>query len=146
MTTTAAKLHSMNAEITVGELKRVLALASDDATIPEALEELAEADRRDDEALAHGERQGAYHAYLARRRERYEAVQGAYHERKEATIAAGPVSRERVHAVSAEAADRERSRFEIREPALSFEEWLDAGSPEIHEIRGVRAKLTGAGP
>jgi hypothetical protein len=45
-----------------------------------------------------------------------------------------------------EAADLERLRFEIREPRLEFQEWVDAGQPAVHQIRGARglqAKLTG---
>jgi hypothetical protein len=138
MTTVAARLHSMNPEITVGELRRILAVASDEATIPEALEELAEAERRAEQDRAHGERQAAYQAYLARRREReHEAVQGTYDETKTSTIAAGPVSRERLHVIAKEAADVERLRFEIREPRLEFEDWIDAGEPEVHEIRSA---------
>jgi hypothetical protein len=37
-----------------------------------------------------------------------------------------------------EAADLERLRFEIREPRLEFQEWVDAGRPDVHTIGGVR--------
>jgi hypothetical protein len=130
----------MDAELTIGKLKRILRTASDDATIPQALAELADAERQEAEGIAHGARLTAYNEYVARRREReHEAVQGAYDKTKQETIDAGPVSRERVHAVSGEAADLERLRFELREPALSFEEWIDAGQPAVHTIRGAVA-------
>jgi hypothetical protein len=50
--------------------------------------------------------------------------------------------------VSAEAADLARLCFEVAEPQLTFEEWLAAGSPGVHQIRGAHhvAKLTGTGP
>ena len=44
-------------------------------------------------------------------------------------------------------ANEQALRFEIREPRLEFQEWLDAGQPAVHQIRGARglqAKLTGA--
>jgi histone H3/H4 len=47
-------------EITVGQLKRILRTATDEATITEAIEELAEADRRETAALEHGARLTAY--------------------------------------------------------------------------------------
>jgi hypothetical protein len=133
-------------EITVGQLKRILRTATDEHTIPEAIEALAEADRRETEDLEHGARVTAYNEYIARRREReHEAVQGAYDEAKQEAIRSRPeIDRERLHVVAMEAADPERLRFEIREPTLSFEEWLDAGQPEIHEIRSaptLKAKL-----
>ena len=37
-----------------------------------------------------------------------------------------------------EAADLERLRFEIREPRLEFQEWIEAGKPVVHQI-GVAA-------
>jgi hypothetical protein len=133
-------------EITVGQLKRILRTATDEATITEAIEEVAEADRQETAALEHGARVTAYNEYIARRGEReHEAVQGAFTAAKEAVIAARPISREDAYMVGMEAADTERLRFEVREPLLTFEEWLDAGQPEIHEIRSARnlkAKIT----
>jgi hypothetical protein len=126
-------------EITVGQLKRILRTATDEATITEAIEELAEADRRETAALEHGARVTAYNEYIARRREReHEAVQGAFTAAKEAVIAARPISREDAYMVGKEAADTERLRFEVREPLLTFEEWSAEGEPAFHEIHSAR--------
>jgi len=34
--------------------------------------------------------------------------------------------------VRREAADRERLRFDIVEPALEFQAWVEAGQPDVH--------------
>jgi hypothetical protein len=116
--------------ITVKQLRWILSHADNDATTGEALEEFADTKRREAEGIAHGAKLTAYSEYVTRRRERErEAVQGAYDEAKQAAIAAAPISKERLHLESTEAADLERLRFEVREPQLTFEEWLDAGSP-----------------
>lgn len=129
----------MNTELTVRELRWIVANASGDATIPEALSELADADRREADTIAHNERQRAYFEYLERRRERErEQVQRAAGEAKQAAIASGPISRDRAYMVYKEAADLERMRFEIREPRLEFQEWIEAGEPVVHQI-GVAA-------
>ena len=60
----------MNAEITMGELKRILRTADDDATIGEAVEQLAEARRREIDDLEHVDRMRLYEQYLERRRGR----------------------------------------------------------------------------
>jgi hypothetical protein len=126
-------------ELTVGQLRLILATATDDDTIPEALSELAEAKRREAADIAHGARLTAYNEYVTRRRDReHEAVQGVYDEAKQAAIDAAPISRERAHLVAAEAADLERLRFEIREPCLEFQEWIDAGEPAVHQIGGAQ--------
>ena len=57
---------------------------------------------------------------------------------KRAAIAAGPISRDNAYRVYKEAADAERVRFEIREPRLEFQEWIDAGKPAVHEIGCIR--------
>ncbi len=131
---------ALNTELTVGQLRWILRVATDESTIAEALQELAEAERREAADLEHAERMRAYHAYVARRQERErEQVQRAYADAKQAAIDAGPISRERVHVVSAEAADLERLRFEVREPLLQFEEWVDGGQPAVHKTRGAEA-------
>ena len=125
----------MNTELTVGQLRLILATATDDATIPEALSELAEAKRREADQIAHNDRQRAYFEYLERRRERErEQVQRAAGEAKQAAIASGPISRDRAYMVYKEAADLERMRFEIREPRLEFQEWIEAGEPAVYQI------------
>ena len=116
-------------------MRRILRTASDDATIGQALEQLEADDRREAVDLEQGARVAAYDEYVSRRREReHEAVQGAYDEAKQAAIHAGPIDRDRLHMVSAEAADLERLRFEVREPLLPFEEWVVAGTPDVHQI------------
>ena len=126
----------------------ILRTAADDATIPEALSKLAEAKRREAQDIAHGDRQRAFFAYLEGRRERErEQVQRAADEAKRAAIASGPISRDGAYFVYKEAADLERLRFEIREPCLEFQAWIDAGKPAVHQLGGVRdmhAKLAGA--
>jgi hypothetical protein len=138
----------LNTGLTVRQLRWILTHATDSATIPEALSELADDERREADAIAHNDRQRVYFEYLERRRERErEHVQQAADDAKQAAIAAGPISRDRAYMVYKEAADLERLRFEIREPRLEFQEWIDAGKPAIHQIRGARAtqaKLTGA--
>jgi hypothetical protein len=117
----------------------ILTHATNDATIPEALAELADAERLEADATAHNDRQNAYFAYLERRRERErEHVQRAADDAKQAAINSGPISRDRPYMVYKEAADLERLRFEIREPRLEFQEWVDAGRPDVHTIGGVR--------
>jgi hypothetical protein len=131
----------MNTELTVGQLRWILAAASDDATIPQALSELAEAKRQDAEAIAHGERQRAYEEYLKCRRERErEHIERAGEDAKRAAIASGPISRDNAYMVYKEAADLERLRFEIREPRLEFQEWIEAGKPTVHQIGVLSAR------
>src|SRR5215510_3547951 len=60
----------MNTELTVRQLRWILANATDEATLPEALSELADAERLDAEAVEHGALLTAFNAYIARRRER----------------------------------------------------------------------------
>jgi hypothetical protein len=109
----------------------ILTHATNDATIPEALAELADAERLEADATAHNDRQNAYFAYLERRRERErEHVQRAADDAKQAAINSGPISRDRAYMVYKEAADRE--------PRLEFQEWVDAGRPDVHTIGGVR--------
>jgi hypothetical protein len=80
--------------------------------------------------MAHGERVRAHSEYLERRRERErDRVQRAADAAKQAAIASGAISRDRAYVVYKEAADLERLRFEIREPCLEFQEWIDAGKP-----------------
>ena len=82
----------------------------------------------------------AYDEYVTRRCEReHKAVQGAYDEAKQAALDAGPISRERLHAVSMEAADLQRLRFEVAEPQREFQPWIDLGQPAVHTIRGAKA-------
>jgi hypothetical protein len=129
----------VNTELTVGQLRRILRSAPDDATIAEGLEELATAERREAADMAHGVRLTAYNEYIAHRREREsEHVQQAADNAKQAAVAAGPISRDRAYMVYKEAADLERLRFEVREPHLEFQEWIDAGEPAVHQIRGLR--------
>jgi hypothetical protein len=126
-------------ELTVRQLRWILAHATDDANLPEALSEFADAERLEAEAIAHNDRQRVYFEYLERRRERErEHVQRAADDAKQAAIAAGPISRDNAYLIYKEAADAERVRFEIREPRLDFQEWLDAGKPAVHQIRGIR--------
>jgi hypothetical protein len=128
----------VNSELTVGELKWILLAADDDATLAEARRQLADVKRREAADLEHAARQRLYHQYLERRQEReHAAVQSAYSEAKQAALRTGPISRESLHVVAMEAADLERLRFEIREPRLAWEDWLDAGKPDVHRIKGA---------
>jgi hypothetical protein len=120
-------------------LRWILAHATDDATIPEALSEFADAERLEAESIAHNDRQRVYFEYLERRQERErEHVQRAADDAKQSAIAAGPISRDDAYMVYKEAADVERLRFEIREPRMDFQEWLDTGKPAVHQISGIR--------
>ena len=97
---------------------------------------LAAAKRQEVETIAHNERQRIYFEYLERRQERErEQVARAGEEAKRAAIAARPISRDNAYLVYKEAADLERLRFEIREPGLEFQEWIDAGQPAVHQTR-----------
>jgi hypothetical protein len=129
----------LNTELTVGQLRRILRTAPDDATIAEGLEELANAERCEAADMAHGVRLTAYNEYIAHRRERERDTSS----RPPTTLnrprlLLAPISRDRAYMVYKEAADLERLRFEIREPRLEFQEWIDAGKPAVHQIRGVR--------
>lgn len=133
------EMLKQDGELTVRQWRWILAHATDDATIPEALSEFADAERLEAETVAHNDRQRVYFEYLDRREERErEQVQQAADDAKQAAIAARPISKDSAYMVYKEAADTERVRFEIREPRLDFQEWVDAGMPDVHEIRGVR--------
>jgi hypothetical protein len=120
-------------------LRRILRTAPDDATIAEGLEELADAERVEVESIEHGARFTAYNEYVARRREREsEQVQQTAADAKQAAIKAGPISPESAGVIFREAADLERLRFEVREPRLEFQEWIDAGKPAVHQIGRIR--------
>jgi hypothetical protein len=125
-------------EIRLGELRWALLCAPDGATLGEALEQLEAARRQELADLAHGALVSAYSEYAQIRREgEHAAVQGAYSEAKKAELERGPVSRERLHLVAAEAADVARLRHELGEPLLQFDEWVPAGEPRIHRTRGA---------
>ncbi len=126
-------------ELTVRELRWIIANASGDATIAEARSAFADAERREADTIAHNERQRANFEYLESRREcEREHVERAGEAAKRAAIASGPISRDNAYMVYKEAADLERLRFEIREPCLEFQEWIEAGKPVVHQI-GVAA-------
>ena len=139
-------------KLSVRALRWIVTHADGELTLAEAISAFADAERRDVEAAEHAEIQRDYVAYLDRRRVReQELPQRAYDDAKKAAIHArgGAISRENAHEAGKEAADIERLRFEIFEPALRFEEWLEAGRPAVHRTgdapRGLMAKLTRGG-
>lgn len=137
-----------DAELTVGQLRWILAHADSDVTFGEALKQFADAERREAAAVEHAALQQRYFDYLSRRQERErEHVQQAADDAKQAAIAAGPISRDNAYLVYKDAADAERVRFEFREPRLDFQEWLDAASPpSTRSAASATCKLTGARP
>ena len=130
-------------ELTVGALRMILRTADNDATLSEALEQLAEAKRRQVVEIAHVENQRRFEEYIERRRQREtEQVNTAARDAKEAAIRSAPISPERAAIVFMQAAHDEREAFEAREPLLPFAEWVDAGQPDVHQAGGLRDLLT----
>jgi len=141
-------------ELTVRELRWILAHADGAGTPAEAREAFAESERQAAIDAAHLESQTRYAQYVERRRERgTEEVARAADEALDrvARSARNPLSREEVALVRNKAADLERVRFDAVEPCLQFAEWVEAGEPAVHRIGDaptsrLKNKLTGVMP
>jgi hypothetical protein len=135
-------------ELTVRALRWILAHADAELTLAEAISAAADAERAEAQAAEHADLQRDYDAYLTRRRGReQELVQAAYVDAREYAVRArgGAISVAGAHQAGQEQVDLERLRFEVHEPALSFEAWLEAGQPDVHRTGGAprdpKAKL-----
>jgi hypothetical protein len=127
-------------ELTLGELRRVLALGANDQTISEALE----AAREDDEVAArHEQATAGYHGYVEARRERLRAreVEAMAECDLEQQRTGRPWPSDEDRAKSRRAAGlAARDRFEIDEPLLEFQQWVEAGSPDHFEAKTPAAR------
>jgi hypothetical protein len=116
-------------DLTVGELRAVLASGDESVTIADALANLAEANRV---SAAHEQAVREYNSYVDRRDARHAAALA------EAATAADKANRR--NGDGARMAARQAARleadetFERRQPLLSFTEWQSAGNPDVHEV------------
>ena len=128
-------------ERTIGELRRALALGTNDQTITEALE----AARKDDEEAArHQQATTAYRAYVEERRRRLQAVEeeamNATDEERRKTGYSWPADTDDRYLARREAGLAARDCFEIDEPLLEFADWVEAGSPERYQAKTPAAR------
>jgi hypothetical protein len=127
-------------ELTLGELRRALALGTNDQTISEALE----AAREDDEVVArHVQATAGYHGYVEARRERLRAreIEAMAECDLEQQRTGRPWPSDEDRAKSRRAAGlAARDRFEIDEPLLEFQQWVEAGSPDRFEAKTPAAR------
>jgi hypothetical protein len=125
------------ADLTVGDLKRLLQFGDESFTLDDALRAMAESDRV---SCEHQVLYSEYEAYRARRQERYAA------ELASAAAAANDDLQKRGRGDGERMAARQAARveaaetFEEREPLLEFAEWQDAGRPEVHEVAAGAVK------
>ena len=120
------------ADITVGELRSVLAGGNDGDTIAEALAAIAEAARVGAE---HESETCEYRAYIERRQARHaEALERA---------SAGAEVRPTISSADAwhrrqEARREAAEEFEIREPRLEFAAWVQHDRPAIYQVNAIK--------
>jgi hypothetical protein len=125
--------------VTVEMLRWAVTHCDGASTLNQAVAEFADAKRREANDLEHAERLFLYERYLETRRERErQQVEAAADRARKSAISAGPISKDSAYIVYQEAAADERIRFLVREPRLSLEEWIAAGEPSVHTIRGTR--------
>jgi hypothetical protein len=127
-------------ELTIGEVRRALAQGGAEETLREALARLAEGDEAD---RRHEQKQERYRQYLEARAQHREAiVQEAMdaidHERQRTGYPWA--SREDRFAARRDAGLQAEEEFELAEPRLGFEDWIEAGAPKRYRTEGPVAR------
>jgi hypothetical protein len=123
-------------DLTVGELRRVLAQGASEMTIREAFAALNEADEI---ARLHEQTSASYRHYVEARLQRLAAVeQEAMDEAdREQQHSGRPWPNAEARFMARRDAGLEvRERFLLDEPLLAFADWVDAGAPERYRAEG----------
>jgi hypothetical protein len=120
--------------VTVGDLRRLVhAGADENLTLGDALAAFRESDRA---SAAHELVTRQYTAYVDRRNARHsEALAIAAAASDKAHPGAHDGTRLSARQGARLARDEE---FALREPLLAFQEWIEAGRPEIHQVSAIR--------
>jgi hypothetical protein len=122
-------------ELTVGQLRAVLASSDESLTIGEALDVIIEASRV---TAAHEIDTRAYGEYVSRRQARHaQALEVAAAAVKVDPRMASADGWHRRQEARLEAAEQ----FDIREPLLEFRDWIEHDRPEIHQVGAIRRAL-----
>jgi hypothetical protein len=130
-------------ELTIGEIRRALAQGAPEMTVREALAELAESDEI---GRRHEQQQARYQAYVETRAQRLAAAEEEAMDEvdREQQRSGRPwPSREERFTARRDAGLEARERFEIDEPLLLFEDWVEAGSPERYRAETPVARAEG---
>ena len=123
------------ADVTIGELRAVLAAGNEGDTIADALAAITEAARV---GAAHALDVREYQAYVDRRQARHaQALEAAAATVKVDPRVASADSWQRRQEARLEAAEN----FEIREPLLEFAAWIDLDRPEVYAGSAIRRAL-----
>ena len=114
--------------LTVGELRAVMHWGGpESATVEQALEAIAAAEEA---GAAHAATWRAYQDYLARRAQRrQDALEAAA-----ARVTRGRAGSGERYAARTEARREAAEAFERSEPQLDFQDWIDAGRPDVHTV------------
>ena len=127
-------------ELTIGELRRALAQGDPTQTLREALKAIAE---RDEVSREHEQHQLRYAAYTKARELRLATAEqeamAAADDEQQRTGRPWPHAEARFEA-RREAGLAERERFELNEPLLQFEDWVQAGCPDRYRAETTRAR------
>jgi hypothetical protein len=138
----ATTLHKPE-ELTIGEVRRALRQGGAEETLREALARLAQGD---EVSRLHEQKQARYRQYLEACAQRHEAgVEEAMDEvdrERQRTGYAWP-DRETRFTARPDAGLQAEEEFELAEPRLEFEEWVEAGAPERHRAEGAVARAEG---
>ena len=128
-------------ELTIAELRRAVAQGDPELTPPEALTRLADGE---EVGRPHEQQQTMWKAYVEARRQCLAAVAEEAMAEASSSAPAGAgrpgrlVSRhDGTHGLEAE------ERFELEEPLLPFEDWVEAGAPERYRAEGPVARAEG---
>jgi hypothetical protein len=130
-------------DLTIGELRRALSQGSSELTIREALAAFAEADEVN---ARHEQKTIRYQQYLkTREQRRLRAEEEAMEEvdREQQRSCRPWPNREERFTARRDAGLEARERFEIDEPLLLFEDWVEAGSPERYRAETSVARAEG---
>jgi hypothetical protein len=127
--------------LTIGEVRRALAQGGGEETLREALARLAQGD---EVSRLHEQKQACYRQYLEACAQRHEAiVQEAMDEvdRERQRTGYAWLDRETRFAARRDAALQAEEEFELGEPLLAFEDWVEAGAPERYRAEGAVARI-----
>jgi hypothetical protein len=130
-------------ELTIAELRRAVAQGDPELTPPEALTRLADGE---EVGRPHEQQQTMWKAYVEARRQCLAAVaEEAMVEvdRKQQRTGRGWPTREARFEARRDAGLEAEERFELEEPLLPFEDWVEAGAPERYRAEGPVARAEG---
>jgi hypothetical protein len=130
-------------ELTIGEVRRALAQGGAEETLREALARLTKGDEAN---RRHEQKQERYRQYLeARARHRDAVVVETMDEvdREQQRTGHDWSSAEDRFAARRDAGLQAEEEFELAEPRLAFEDWIEAGAPKRYRAEGPVARTEG---